>query len=164
MNLISLVGAPPCFLNLCDCPLSLFLVVPSSWGCAKTYQCPKRKGLSAPRCMVIKSHTLKQPLGKYVIKLLLGKTRRWAFLSAPCVLNPDVQAQGKGGWRGERMVFLCPFKTASLFSLGLMNASPIDYLSQAICGPSHGQQSQQLGAKSVYKILSRDMLQIWFYH
>ena len=42
----------------------LFLIAPSSWGCAKTCQCPKGENLSAPRFMLISIQILRQQLLK----------------------------------------------------------------------------------------------------
>lgn len=65
------------------------------------------------------------------------KVKMGIFICSLCA-EPRCTTMGEEEWwrdrgeersGGENVVFLCPFNTASVFTVRLMNASPIGYLS-----------------------------------
>lgn len=95
-----------------------------------------------PICKLIRSQTLSQQVGKYVVKPLHRETGKWVFLPIPSELSQGVYLY----WDCRR-VPLNHLKTAYLFIIVLWDFSiqPISCQSQGRYGTSLGQQLQKLG-------------------
>ena len=129
-------------------PPSLFLVVPNSWGCAKTCQCPKEENHSR--------HLYEGSL-KADPQAASGKVCRWA---------PSREKLGDGHfcplplyWAqsySDRGALLSPLRTALLFTTVPWDSwtqAPLANRARQSGHPSSGSSAKSWGARCVYKLL-----------